>query len=124
MSKEIIGVAELVTHSLHRPQQSGQSNLSAQDGANLWKAYLEPLKAQGLRLGSPAPSSAPSGKTWLLDFLTACAGGCTVDFIALHWYDINSTEFIQYLEDFHNTFQRPIWVTEWACQVCYRCYFL
>jgi hypothetical protein len=23
---------------------------------------------------------------------------------------------IEYIEDFHNTFQRPIWVTEWACQ--------
>jgi len=27
----------------------------------------------------------------------------------------NSTAFIQYITDFHNTFQRPIWVTEWGC---------
>ena len=33
------------------------------------------------------------------------------------WYDINATQFQEYLEDFHNTFQKPIWVTEWACQV-------
>lgn len=32
------------------------------------------------------------------------------------WYDTNSTAFIEYITDFHNTFQRPIWVTEWACQ--------
>jgi len=31
------------------------------------------------------------------------------------WYDTNSTAFIQYITDFHNTFQRPIWVTEWGC---------
>lgn len=49
----------------------------------MWKTYLEPLRALGVRLGSPAPSSAPSGKTWLQDFLGACNGGCTVDFIAL-----------------------------------------
>lgn len=57
--------------------------MTPEDGAQMWKTYLEPLRAQGVRLGSPAPSSAPSGKTWLQAFLTACAGGCTVDFIAL-----------------------------------------
>jgi len=101
---------------MNEPQQPGQSNLSPKDGAQLWKTYIEPLRSFGVRLGSPAPSSAPSGKTWLQDFLTACAGGCTVDFIALHWYDINPGQFIAYLEDFHNTFQRPLWITEWACQ--------
>lgn len=107
--------------------------MTAQKGAELWKTYLEPLRAQGIRLGSPAPSNAPSGKIWLQDFFTACAGGCTVDFIALRkfsflfnaahllsrsspdWYSINATRFIAYLEDFHNTFNLPIWVTEWAC---------
>ncbi|KAJ6551420.1 glycosyl hydrolase catalytic core-domain-containing protein [Mycena capillaripes] len=101
---------------MNEPQQPGQSNLTPQQGADMWKTYIEPLHAQGLRLGSPAPSSAPSGKTWIQDFLTACDGGCTVDFIALHWYDVNATNFIEYLTDFHDTFQRPIWVTEWACQ--------
>jgi hypothetical protein len=66
-----------------RPQERGQSNMTAQQGADLWKSYLEPLHARGVRLGSPAPSSAPSGLTWLQDFFTACAGACTVDFIAL-----------------------------------------
>jgi hypothetical protein len=102
--------------AFNEPQQSGQSNLSPEDGASMWKEYIEPLKAKGLRLGSPAPSSAPNGKTWLQDFLTACNGGCTVDFIALHWYATNTTEFKRYLTDFHDTFQRPLWITEWACQ--------
>ena len=114
-----------VTHVLgfNEPQQPGQSNLTPSDAANLWKSQLEPLKAQGILLGSPAPSSAPNGKQWLLEWMQACGGwdgsqgGCTVDFVALHWYDINSTAFIQYLEDFYATFQKPIWVTEWACQV-------
>jgi hypothetical protein len=69
--------------AFNEPQQSGQSNMSPEDGASLWKQYIEPLKARGYRLGSPAPSSAPNGKTWLQDFLNACNGGCTVDFIAL-----------------------------------------
>ncbi|KAL5531485.1 hypothetical protein ACEPAG_4362 [Sanghuangporus baumii] len=105
-----------VTHILgfNEPQQPGQSNLTAEEGAQLWRTYLEPLKSQGIRLGTPAPSGAPSGKTWLQDWLTACAGGCNPDFVALHWYDVNATQFQLYLEDFHDTFQLPIWVTEWA----------
>lgn len=106
----------------------------------MWKSYVEPLKSQGLRLGTPAPSSAPSGKTWIQDWLSVCAGGCNPDFVALRmwlfrvryffkktsvaktnvrkdWYDINATQFQLYLEDFHDTFNLPIWVTEWACQV-------
>ncbi|KAL0956646.1 hypothetical protein HGRIS_002779 [Hohenbuehelia grisea] len=100
---------------MNEPEQSGQSNISPGDAAQMWRTYLEPLRARGLRLGSPAPSSAPSGKQWLYDFLGACAG-CNVDFIAFHWYDVNATAFIQYAEDMHNAFQRPLWVTEWACQ--------
>ncbi|KAG8765915.1 hypothetical protein FRC12_007196 [Ceratobasidium sp. 428] len=100
--------------AMNEPQEPSQSNLSPQDAAAMWKTYLEPLKAAGVRLGSPATTSAPNGKTWLQDFLTAC-DGCSVDFIALHWYGVVATEFISYIEDFYKTFQRPIWVTEWAC---------
>ena len=87
------------------------------------KAVSKPLPipsrnlTRRLSAASPAPSSAPKGKQWLLDWMDACGGGCTVDFIAVHYYDINSTQFMDYLEDYHNTFQRPVWVTEWACQV-------
>ena len=69
-----------------RPQQSGQSNLTPAQGAELWQQYIEPLKAQGVRPGSPATSSAPSGKTWIQDWLSACAGQCNPDFIALREY--------------------------------------
>ncbi|KAK0240738.1 glycoside hydrolase [Armillaria nabsnona] len=118
---------------MNEPQETQQSNLTPGEGADMWKTYIEPLHSrfEGVRLGSPAPSAAPSGKTWLEQFLTEC-DGCTVDFIALRrfcdllsvpqpndstdWYDINSIQFISYLQDFHETFDRPIWVTEWACQ--------
>lgn len=107
-----------VTHILgfNEPDYATQSNLTPSAAASLWETQIEPLKSQGILLGSPAPTSAPEGKQWLLQWLNACQGGCTIDFVALHWYDINSTAFIEYLEDFHDTFQKPIWVTEWACQ--------
>ncbi|KAJ7901608.1 glycosyl hydrolase catalytic core-domain-containing protein [Mycena leptocephala] len=79
---------------MNEPQEPAQ--------ADMWKTYIEPFHAQGLRLRAV-------GKTWLQDFLTACDGGCTVDVIALHYYDVNATKFAEYLTDFHDTFQRPIW---------------
>ncbi|CAE6446028.1 unnamed protein product [Rhizoctonia solani] len=101
---------------MNEPQIPDQANISAQDGVNLWKAHLEPLKASGVRLGSPATASGPSGKEWMQEFFSLCAGTCTVDFVALHWYGNIASEFIAYLEDFHSTFERPIWVTEYSCQ--------
>jgi len=40
-----------------------------------------------------------------------------VDAIALHWYGTDPQAFISYVQDFHNTFNKNIWVTEFACQV-------
>ncbi|CAE6428327.1 unnamed protein product [Rhizoctonia solani] len=101
---------------MNEPELPAQANMAAQDGVNFWKAHLEPLKSTGIRLGSPATTSGPNGKKWMQDFFTVCAGNCTVDFLALHWYGNVAEEFIAYLEDFHNTFQRPIWITEYSCQ--------
>lgn len=38
------------------------------------------------------------------------------DALALHWYDVGADNFIRYVEDFYQTFNLPIWVTEFACQ--------
>jgi len=101
---------------MNEPNQSGQSDMSPQSGVELWLDIIQPLKAKGYRLGSPATTSAPSGKQWVQDFLTICNGRCSVDFIALHWYDVGAQNFIDYVTDFHNTFNLNIWVTEFACQ--------
>lgn len=106
--KAIIGFNE--------PQESGQSDMSPDDAKELWVKYLEPLRKQyGVRLGSPPTSAASNSKPWTQEFLTACGSDCNVDFITIHWYGVNATAFINYITDFHDTFQRPIWVSEWAC---------
>ncbi|KAF5364146.1 hypothetical protein D9756_000555 [Leucocoprinus leucothites] len=99
----------------NEPNQSGQSDMSPADGANLWWKYLNPLKDQGYFLVSPACTNAPSGKTWIKDFLDHC-NGCHIDALALHWYGTDAQQFIDYVSDFYNTFKKPIWVTEFACQ--------
>lgn len=100
---------------MNEPNEGTQSAMSPQDGANMWKSYIQPLKSQGYTLISPACTNAPSGKQWIHDFLSACQG-CTVDAVAMHWYGINYQDMINYITDFHTTFNKPIWVTEFACQ--------
>ncbi|KAG8989715.1 hypothetical protein FRB94_014118 [Tulasnella sp. JGI-2019a] len=104
---------------MNEPEQASESYVNVGDGAAQWKQYIEPLKTSNpsIRLGSPACTNAPIGKQWMYDFFGACGDGCTVDFVALHYYGLaNSTDFIAHVTDYHDSFQRPIWVTEWACQ--------
>ncbi|KAK4684988.1 hypothetical protein P7C73_g5170, partial [Tremellales sp. Uapishka_1] len=103
--------AERVLLGFNEPDNVGQSNVSPSEGAATWINVLEPLKREGYRLGSPAITSAPSGKNWLLDWWDECAGGCNPDFVVLHWYNLRADDFIDYLTDFYNTFGLPIWVT-------------
>ncbi|KAH7337059.1 glycosyl hydrolase catalytic core-domain-containing protein [Rhizoctonia solani] len=103
---------------MNEPEQTGQSNLSAADAVQWWQTYMEPLRQYNVSLGSPAMSAATRSKQWLIDFATACEphGGCNYDFLALHWYGVNTTKFTTYLEDMHATFpEKPIWLTEFAC---------
>lgn len=56
------------------------------EAARLWKQYIQPLKAYGVRLGGPAVTAAGSGRPWLKEFFAACTG-CTIDFLPIHWYN-------------------------------------
>ncbi|KAF9474707.1 glycoside hydrolase [Pholiota conissans] len=100
---------------MNEPELPSQANLFVDEGVELWKLYVELLRAQGYRLGSPGLSSSSAGKAWLQDFISSC-NGCTVDFISLHWYGTNVTLFQKHVEDYYTTFQKPLWVTEWACE--------
>ncbi|KAL1722008.1 glycosyl hydrolase catalytic core-domain-containing protein [Schizophyllum commune] len=110
--------------AFNEPQQEGQADINVTRALELWTEYLLPLRdAYGVKLGSPAPTSAPDGMTWLHDFCDAIdeargSDGCPeVDFIALHWYDVDADNFKTYMEEFHDAFPgKSIWVTEWACQ--------
>ncbi|KAF8916650.1 hypothetical protein CPB85DRAFT_1431970 [Mucidula mucida] len=98
----------------NEPDLSTQSNIDPNTAASLWKQYFNSLAASGVKLGSPAISSAPSGKIWMNQFLNAC-NGCIIDFLAIHWYGEGAQNFITYVQMIHATFPgRPICVTEFA----------
>jgi len=71
--------------AFNEPDLAAQANCSPERAAAVWKSTLEPLKAKGYRLGSPAVTGDPSGKVWLEAWLEACEGGCNPDFVAVHW---------------------------------------
>jgi len=97
----------------NEPDIPSESNLTPQYAAQLWKEHMNPLKAQGYTLASPA---TVTGIQWMVDFFKACNGGCHVDVIAAHWYGKDPNKLKTYLEAFHTQFNLPIWLTEVACQ--------
>ncbi|KAJ7213257.1 hypothetical protein C8J57DRAFT_1602109 [Mycena rebaudengoi] len=100
--------------AFNEPDFTSQSNISPAEAADLWKKYIEPLHNQGIRLGAPAVTSAPSGRPWLVEFLAAC-NDCTIDFLPLHWYGDGLGGFYDYFWSMHNQFpDYPIWITEYA----------
>ncbi|GAA5823584.1 hypothetical protein JCM11251_000687 [Rhodosporidiobolus azoricus] len=109
------------THVLgfNEPDLAEQANMDPTKAAELWKAHIEPLKNLA-KLVSPAVSNGvktedgkPMGVPWLMEFLAACSG-CTIDAVALHWYDCaeNTAYFAKYLEESHTTLGKDIWLTE------------
>lgn len=115
----ILHTSSLLLTSLHHqgpnePEFPEQANLSVDQAVQLWKQFLQPLTSLGIRLGSPAISSAPAGKKWLKEFLNHCQG-CSVDFIALHWYGEDWMNMRNYLLEMHALFPNyTIWLTEFA----------
>ncbi|THU93088.1 hypothetical protein K435DRAFT_861858 [Dendrothele bispora CBS 962.96] len=107
------------THALgfNEPDLGSQSNLNPTEAASLWKQFIQPLASHGVRLGSPSVTNGPPssmGTGWLNDFINEC-NGCTIDFIAIHWYGSGADDFIEYIEQIHAQFpDYPIWITEFA----------
>ncbi|CAF1391356.1 unnamed protein product [Adineta steineri] len=104
------------THALgfNEPERSEQANMSPSDAAQIWKQYVEPLRNQGIRLGSPSIASTEEGLNWLQQFLNE---GCQIDFLALHWYGRGVDNFIDYITSARERFgsRYPVWITEFSC---------
>ncbi|KAJ7486043.1 hypothetical protein B0H11DRAFT_1675329, partial [Mycena galericulata] len=106
-----LGATTILT--FNEPDFDQQSNINATYAAELWMQYIEPLKADGIRLGAPAISSGATGKPWLTEFMAACSQ-CTIDFIPFHWYGDGTGGFYDYLYQLSGQFNKTLWVTEFA----------
>ena len=93
---------------------TGGSDIDPSDAAKYWIKQLEPLRKLGISLGAPAVTGGSSGFVWLANFTDACDGGCTFDFIPIHWYgsfDGLSSHISDVLAIYPD---KKIWVTEFA----------
>ncbi|KAG8217964.1 glycosyl hydrolase catalytic core-domain-containing protein [Butyriboletus roseoflavus] len=102
-------------------QQHGGSRLrnksswDERDGVSLWKQYIDPLKYQGYYLISPACTNDQAGLHWMKSFVEGCTD-CTIDAVAFHFYGTDPGAFVEHARTLHETYNKPIWVTEFADQ--------
>ena len=112
-------IASGSTHLLgfNEPDLPAQANLSPQQAAEAWRTYMEPYAGKA-KLGSPAVCNGEDkvGLSWLSRFFEAC-GGCTVDFVAIHWYGLASDAGVEHFKAHvakavEVAAGRPLWITE------------
>ncbi|RKF76916.1 Alkali-sensitive linkage protein 1 [Golovinomyces cichoracearum] len=109
-------IASGSTHLLafNEPDLGEQSSLSVGDAVSGYQNLMQPYAGKA-KLGSPAVTNggSPMGLTYLKNFINACSG-CTIDFIAIHWYNGGSADdFKNYVAKAHIVGGgRPVWITE------------
>lgn len=94
---------------------NGGSCMQASAAAQIWKSQLEPLRAKGIRVGMPAITSSQTGLTWLEQFMMYCDGGCTADFLTIHYYG-GMEMMASWIGQMNATYPNvsSTWVTEFA----------
>jgi hypothetical protein len=111
--------------TFNEPNFKAQANLTAAQAAGYWstiatKAAGRPTVSPGMNYCGPAAScNGTDPYVYLKDFFAACAN-CTVDYVAVHWYNCDLPSLRDYLEPGGNLegfeqFGRPIWLTEFSC---------
>ncbi|UJR38791.1 hypothetical protein I4U23_031456 [Adineta vaga] len=102
----------------NEPERADQAHMNPVEAAHAWKQYIEPLRQQGARLGSPAIASTNEGLNWLRQFLQELNKlGGRIDFLALHWYGRGADNFINWITHVRKQLGNnyPVWITEFAC---------
>lgn len=115
---QFLGGLGKISHFIgfNEPDHPGQANMSVGQAVQLWKQHVLPAKKKyGFKLGSPAMTNSPAGKKWLQDFLKQLGGDAQIDFVVVHWYGLDVNNLKQFIEDMHKTFNKPLWLNEFAC---------
>ena len=107
------------THLLafNEPDLDSQSNMTAAVAAAAYMKYMQPY-AKDFKLCSPAITNGNTpvmGFNWLSSFMQECSQ-CTVDVLALHWYNVPGTaaDFKSHITTAWQTYGKPIWITEFG----------
>jgi hypothetical protein len=96
--------------AFNEPDGKRQADMSVDAAVGAWDR-IRPLAR---RIGSPAAVNALG--PWFEDFSQRMAAqGKDYDFVAVHWYGAPSAKsFLRKIDDIHQAYGKPIWVTEFA----------
>ncbi|MGO1074696.1 glycosyl hydrolase [Inquilinus sp. CA228] len=96
--------------AFNEPDGRRQADMSVDQAVGAWDR-LRPLAR---RIGSPAAVNALG--PWFEGFSARMAEqGKDYDFVAVHWYGAPSAKsFLRKIDDIHQTYKKPIWITEFA----------
>lgn len=96
--------------AFNEPDGRRQADMSVDRAVGAWDR-LRPLAR---RIGSPAAVNALG--PWFEGFSAQMAEqGKDYDFVAVHWYGAPSAKsFLRKIDDIHDTYGKPIWITEFA----------
>jgi len=102
------GIKELL--GFNEPDQKKQANMTVEEALAAWPV----LERTGLRLGSPG--CVHPDKEWMKAFMKeAEARKLRVDFVCVHSYGgTNAESLVRRLEQVHQLYRKPIWITEFA----------
>ncbi|KHJ34660.1 putative uncharacterized serine-rich protein [Erysiphe necator] len=109
-------IASGSTHLLafNEPDLGAQSSLTVAEAVAGYQQLMQPFAGKA-KLGSPAVTNgaSPMGLSYLDNFISTCTG-CTIDFVAIHWYNGgNADDFKNYVTKAHAFGGgRPVWITE------------
>lgn len=94
----------------NEPDGAAQANMTVQEAVERW----DDLESLGVPLGSPATVNPLND--WMQEFMNrAEQENLRVDFVTLHNYGgANPANFINLVKRTYETYQKPIWITEFA----------
>ena len=103
------GIRELL--GFNEPDQHDQSNLTVEKALAAWPELMK----TGLRLGSPG--CVHPDREWMKAFMEGVEKQkLRVDFVCVHSYGgTDANAFMKRLESVHKLYQKPLWITEFAC---------
>ncbi|MCJ1475090.1 hypothetical protein MMC13_003750 [Lambiella insularis] len=101
----------------------GSACMSVSQSVASYRKYIQPYACQ-VALGSPAVtnSGAPGASLTYLEWFLGNCTGCTVDFVAVHWY--SNIYAFDYFQEFVEAAyaaggNRPLWITEFGMDGTY-----
>jgi hypothetical protein len=104
---------------MNEPNHPNQADRTPAEVVAIWPEME--ANSNGLPLISPSAARcgsycAQTELEWWDEFFLLCNGSCNVTYLAVHSYWCNADKVMNYLEMLYNRYNRPIWLTEFACR--------